>query len=231
MTDQPRTNVHGVADGLADDTASSALIAHARDFAAAFAASPHPALLGVTDGKAVGTYIETAFKLRLQDEGVITSSEGNAARGIDLPSLNTDIKVTSIRQPQSSSPFASYKQKIEGLGYDLILFVYSKLDEAGTCVVEFQAVRLIPAALTGDYQTTRGLRRLILEDDGNAEDVFAFLVERNIPADEGTLLAYAEWLVKNPPAQGWLTISNALQWRLQYSRIVAGGIDRVVEIV
>ena len=127
------------------------LLAQARSFAEDFSKIKHESLLGVTDGKAVGTYIETAFKLRLLEGGVIQEDEGNAARGIDLPSLNTDIKVTSIRQPQSSSPFASFRQKIEGLGYDLILFVYDKLDEAGECSVEFRAVRRIPARLTGDF--------------------------------------------------------------------------------
>lgn len=210
---------------------ASPLVEHARAFATGFASVKHPALLGITDGKAVGTYVEAAFKLALQGAGVVQAAEGNAAKGIDLPSLNTDIKVTSVRQPQSSSPFGSYKQKIEGLGYDLMLFVYSKLDEAGECCVEFPAVRLIPSALTADYQTTRGLRRLILEDDANAEDVFAFLTEKNIPVDGSSLMEYARWLIENPPAQGWITISNALQWRLQYGRIVAGSIDGVIEVM
>jgi hypothetical protein len=61
--------------------------------------------------------------------------------------------------------------------------------------------------------------------------VFAFLVERNIPADESSLYEYAELLLGNPPDQGYLTVSNALQWRLQYGRIVAGGIDGIVEII
>ena len=30
----------------------------------------------------------------------------------------------------------------------------------------------------------------------------------------------AEDILKNPPKIGYLTISNALQWRLQYRRIV-----------
>ena len=39
-----------------------------------------------------------------------------SAKGIDLPSveINTDIKVTSIKQPQSSCPFKDAKQKIFG---------------------------------------------------------------------------------------------------------------------
>lgn len=206
------------------------IIEQAAVFAREFASVKHATLLGVTDGKAVGTYIENAFKQSLRGIGVIEAIEGNAAKGIDLPSFGVDIKVTSVRQPQSSSPFGSFKQKVEGLGYDLILFVYAKLDEADECTVEFVAVRYIPSGLSADFQTTRGLRRLIFDEEGNADDVFAFLVERNIPADEASLYEYAEWLVQNPPAQGYLTISNALQWRLQYGRIVTGGIPGVIEI-
>lgn len=57
---------------------------------------------------------------------------GNSASGIDLPELNVDIKVTSIVQPQSSCPFKSARQKIFGLGYSLLVFVYSKTDEPKT---------------------------------------------------------------------------------------------------
>ncbi len=68
-------------------------------------------LFGVTDGKAVGTYIEHKFKEFLNVNFELDN--GNSARGIDLPAsqINTDIKVTSIKQPQSSSPFKDAKQK------------------------------------------------------------------------------------------------------------------------
>ena len=85
-------------------------------------------LFGVTDGKAVGTYIEHKFKEFLKKNFELDN--GNSARGIDLlaPKINTDIKVTSIKQPQSSSPFKDAKQKIYGLGYNLLVFVYEKTD-------------------------------------------------------------------------------------------------------
>lgn len=213
------------------ETTRSPIVEQAAVFAAGFSRESHPALLGVTDGKTVGTYIELAFKLSLREVGIIEATEGNAAKGIDLPSFNTDIKVTSVRQPQSSSPFSSFRQKIEGLGHDLILFVYSKEDKEGECLIEFTAVRHVPARLTADFQTTRGLRKLILEDDANADDVFAFLIERNIPADESSLRRYAEQLLASPPEQGYLTVVNALQWRLQYGRVVTGGIAGITEIV
>ena len=108
-------------------------------------------LFGITDGKAVGTYIEHKFKAFLSKR--YTLDNGNSARGIDLPAekINTDIKVTSIKQPQSSSPFKNAKQ-----------------------------------------------------------------------------------ILKTPPKLGYLTISNALQWRLQYGRVVAliekvDGITKIID--
>lgn len=78
-------------------------------------------LLGVTDGKAIGTFVEHLFQQYLEDKYDLTV--GNSANGLDLPSVNTDIKVTSIKQPQSSCPFKDSKQKIFGLGYNLLVFV------------------------------------------------------------------------------------------------------------
>lgn len=98
--------------------------------AAAFTAleSNHdePSLFGVTDGKAVGTYVEHKFQEVLARS--YTYEEGSSAKGIDFPELNVDMKVTSIKQPQSSSPFKSARQKVFGLGYSLLIFVYQKRD-------------------------------------------------------------------------------------------------------
>jgi hypothetical protein len=62
--------------------------------------TPNGELFGVTDGKAVGTYIEHKFKNFLLSKYDL--QVGSSASGIDLPSpeINTDIKVTSIKQPQ-----------------------------------------------------------------------------------------------------------------------------------
>lgn len=177
-------------------------------------------LFGITDGKAVGTYVEHLFQQHLADRYAMDM--GNSATGLDLPTVNTDIKVTSIKQPQSSCPFKDSKQKIFGLGYNLLVFVYNKTDDItlGKSKLDFVSCSLIEANRTGDYQTTTGIRRII-ENNGNADDIFAFLVEHNIPADEVTLYRLASDILNNPPAVGYLTISNALQWRLQYGRVVA----------
>ena len=138
-----------------------------------------------------------------------------------MPSLNTDIKVTSIKQPQSSCPYKDSKQKIYGLGYNLIVFVYRKEDDARKKEgkLDFLSCVFVEAKRTADYQTTTGLLNII-NNNGNVDDVFAFLSDHKIPADEVTLYNMATEILNNPPLIGYLTISNALQWRLQYGRIV-----------
>ena len=71
-------------------------------------------LFGITDGKAVGTFIERGFQEHLESR--YTVQLGSSALGLDLPALDTDIKVTSVRQPQSSCPFRSARQKVYGRG-------------------------------------------------------------------------------------------------------------------
>ena len=87
-------------------------------------------------------------------------------------------------------------------------------------MLEFVSCTYIDKSRTADYQTTTGLRQII-ENKGNVEDVFAFLNDHKIPADEVTLMNMAKDILSDPPVIGYLTISNALQWRLQYGRIVS----------
>jgi len=77
----------------------------------------------------------------------------------------------------------------------------------------------VDASRTADYQTTRGIREII-ERDGNTEDLVSFMRDRNLPIDDIEALILAEELLGEPPKLGYLTISNALQWRLQYKRVI-----------
>lgn len=79
------------------------LLSEAARFAKAESAHHEPTLFRVTDGKTVGTYLEHKFKDWLTDRYAV--EVGSAAQGIDFPGLNTDMKATSAKQPQSSSPF------------------------------------------------------------------------------------------------------------------------------
>lgn len=207
------------------------LCEEAKAFAAAESAHAEPSIYGVTDGKAVGTYFEHKFRVYLH--GRYSYSEGSSAKGIDFPELGVDMKVTSISQPQSSCPFRSAGQKIFGLGYSLLVFVYEKRDneETRTGTLGILHVIFVEERRTADFQTTRGIRD-ILENEGNLDDLLAFMNERNLPIDEIQANAIAEELLKAPPEQGYLTISSALQWRLQYRRVIdtagtVGGIRRL----
>ena len=180
---------------------------------------PEPLLYGVTDGKAIGTYLEQKFKIYLKNKYEFL--EGNSASGIDFPGLFVDVKVTSIKQPQSSCPFKSARQKIFGLGYSLLIFVYDKIDnhtnQTGTLNVLHTIY--VTAERTADFQMTRGIIN-ILQNEGNKDDLIAFMFDRNLPIDEIEAANIADDIFKNPPIQGFLTISNALQWRLQYGRVI-----------
>ncbi|MDJ0634548.1 MAG: hypothetical protein QNJ34_15275 [Xenococcaceae cyanobacterium MO_188.B29] len=46
------------------------------------------------------------------------------------------------------------------------------------------------------------------------------MLDRNLPVDEIEANNIADEILANPPLQGFLTISNALQWRLQYRRVI-----------
>lgn len=196
------------------------LCAAAQTFSAAESLHAEPLLFGVTDGKAVGTYLEHKFRAYLTEQGYDFVA-GNSASGIDFPALKVDMKVTSMRQPQSSCPFKSARQKVYGLGYALLVFVYDKHDDksAETATLNITDAVFVAANQTADFQLTKGLRD-ILSNEGNVDDLAAFLLEKHLPLDEVAVRELALEILQHPPEQGYLTISNALQWRLQYSRVI-----------
>lgn len=210
------------------------LIKEAKAFCDSESSYDNPDLFGVTDGKAVGTHIEHKFQNHLLSKYIY--EKGSSANGIDFPEkiLNTDMKVTSIKQPQSSCPFKSAKQKIFGLGYNLLLFVYDKIDDTQKRVanLNFLNCSFIYQHRTADFMLTKTLSQMV-KDGANSEDIVAYLMDKNLPADEITLNKFAEEILANPPMQGYLTVSNALQWRLQYGRIVrlSEKVEGIVKII
>lgn len=208
---------------------TSQMLKEAKDFAEIESIYAEPSLFGVTDGKAVGTYIEHKFKAFLATNYEVAFS--SSASGIDLLELNVDIKVTSINQPQSSCPFKSARQKIFGLGYSLLIFVYSKTDDAVNRTANLNILHTIyvEKERTADYQMTAGLKQ-ILANKGNADDLVSFMQDRNLPLDDIEAYKIAEEILAGKPiVEGYLTISNALQWRLQYGRVIseAGNVNGI----
>lgn len=189
-------------------------------------------IYGSTDGKAVGTYLEHKFTDFLRQKYEFDS--GNSASGIDLPELEVDIKTTSIIQPQSSCPFKSARQKIFGLGYNLLVFVYKKEDNQQTKTSRLYILHTIFVSKnrTADYQLTTSLSK-ILENNANKDDIIALFHDKNLPVDDILADSLADEVLSHKPEIGYLTISNALQWRLQYSRIIeeAGNVSGIARLV
>ncbi len=60
----------------------------------------------------------------------------------------------------------------------------------------------------------------------------AFMRDKMLPIEEIEASKIADELLEKNPQIGYLTISNALQWRLQYGRVIdkAGAVQGVVRI-
>jgi hypothetical protein len=201
----------------------AALKSAAKAYAKDLSTEDIPELYGVTDGKAVGTYVEAAFNKYITNNYIHVP--GNAAKGIDFPDLDVDLKVTSVKQPQSSCPFRNAVQKVYGLGYSLLVMVYEKLDNSAssTARLDIRYVIYIDRDRTADYQLTRGLRNILATptiDDAIIDDIDAYLEDRNLPLDPESRRQLAARISKEPPEEGFITISNALQWRLQYNHAI-----------
>lgn len=65
------------------------------------------------------------------------------------------------------------------------MFVYEKVDDpfARTGRLNMMHMIFVDKGRTADVQTTRGLRQIIA-NEGNADDIVAFLQDRNLPVDE-----------------------------------------------
>lgn len=89
----------------------------------------------------------------------------------------------------------------------------------------------VTAERTADFQMTRGIHN-ILDNEGNKDDLIALMLDRNLPVDEIEVANIADEILISPPIQGFLTISNALQWRLQYGRVIerAGQEEGIVAV-
>jgi hypothetical protein len=84
---------------------------------------------------------------------------------------------------------------------------------------------------TADYQLTASINS-ILDNNGNKDDLTSLFFDKNLPVDEIESSNLAAEIITHKPNIGYLTISNALQWRLQYGRIIkkAGSVSGVYKL-
>ena len=98
--------------------------------------------------------------------------------------------------------------------------MYEKRDTNNSCTLHFTHCTFIDRDRTADFTITKRLREMV-HDGANKEDIIGFLQDKNVPGDEIVYNDLADEILDYPPKQGYLTISNALQWRLQYARVIA----------
>jgi len=101
----------------------------------------------------------------------------------------------------------------------LLVLVYDKKDANNTSRLEFLNCTFVSKERTSDFTTTKRLIEM-LRDGAIKEDIVSYFVDKNIPGDEITLEQLATEVLEYGVRQGYLTISNALQWRLQYQRVI-----------
>ena len=187
-----------------------------------FSLVAHNELLGKNDGKSVGTYIERMFRDILKKKYGIVGS--NSSRGIDFPNMKLDIKCTLESRPQSSCPYSDFRQKVYGLGYSLLIFMYDKIDnlKEGTCYIKIKKVFFVEEKYTGDYALTNSINNVLNQtiiEDKKMHKLVELFEKYNLPASEEDMKSLALEIINNPPTIGKLTISNAIQWRLNYGNL------------
>jgi len=173
--------------------------------------------------KRLGTFIEDQLELFLREGYEFT--KGSSSKGIDFPELLVDVKTTDHRQPQSSAPFSSIREKIFGLGYAVLIFVYRirKDHEQRKGRLEITGTTFIDAGDTGD--TTLTAKLIDAKAFGQKEVCRVICQEIKRLRIDKKMISHA-WIrglitevCDNEIMRGRLTISPALQWRVQYGKI------------
>lgn len=138
------------------------LLDEALHFSEHESAHPEPTIDGVADGKAIGNDLEHKSQRHLESHDI--HAPGDSAVGIDFPGLSVDMKVTSIRRPQSSRPFKNARRKIVGLGYSLLIFIYYKVDnhENRSSPLNIQHTIFVDSPPTADEIEIRRVARALM---------------------------------------------------------------------
>jgi hypothetical protein len=167
-----------------------------------------------TVGKEMATSIERQLHERLSR--FFDHTPGNSASGADLPALGYDIKVTSMREPQSSAAYNHPAEKLFGLPYGVIVLPYET--EGGRLV--FKRPIVLAPAETADRRLTEELRRLVADGARQAE-IIAFLRGADLGLGEQELRPAARRILQGALPRGRVTLSAARQWRVRYREAIA----------
>lgn len=169
--------------------------------------------------KRIGTYFEKELRKWFEEElGIV--SDGSVAQGLDLPAFNLDVKTTSIAHPQSSSPFDDPGERITGVSYNILLFIYDKHTDDEGNHFDIESCVYITKERTGDYRMSAQARELVEDfregvlDEKELREELEDLTGIGAISDEKF-----DEIKENPPAVGTITITPAVQWRFNYNKM------------
>ena len=60
----------------------------------------------------------------------------------------------------------------------------------------------------------------MIDDGANKDDIIGYLNDKNLPGDDIIYSELADEILSHKPEQGYLTVTNAMQWRLSYGRVI-----------
>ncbi|MCZ7672585.1 MAG: hypothetical protein M5U34_38395 [Chloroflexi bacterium] len=83
------------------------------------------------------------------------------------------------------------------------------------------------------YVYTEGNSASGIDNHANIDDIVAFYLSGICQLTKPQIIQLAQEILNNRPHLGYLTISNALQWRLQYRRVieVAGEVEGIRKVI
>jgi len=181
--------------------------------------------------KRIGTYFEKELREWFEEKHGFVS-EGSVAEGIDLPAFNIDVKMTSNRQPQSSSPFDDPGERITGVDYNILLFVYDKHSVEEGNQFDIESCAYIPKERASDYRKSENAAKLVEDyresklSESELREQLEELTGIGAISDE----KFNE-IKENPPKEGAITMTPAVQWRFNYNKMVKDdvpeGTDRI----
>lgn len=217
---------------MGERLSKSGLVRAAQRFCLGAEEEGHKEIFGAVSCHVVNSFVERCFLEHLSD--YYNLDVGFSPLNVALPSINTEIRTAPVDRPDTFCPYISSRQKIYGLGYNLLLMLYVKTDDNAAREGHFaiKSCEYVSAERTADHMTTKILHEILL-GGGNQDDVFAFLSDwmQGVPIER--LKELAAEIIQTPPTIGFLTISQSRQWRLQASHVIGecAGVEGLTHIV
>lgn len=187
----------------------------------------------ISGSKGIGTYFEEELRDWFEENHGFVS-EGSVGIYVDLPVFNVDVRATSNSQPQSSSKAVDPGERLVGVDYNILLFVYDREKVGDGSHFEIVSCVYIPKENAADHRITEDVSKLAKEygNDELSEAEFREQLEDMTGTSFGEISdEIFDRIKKNPPEKGVITISPAIQWRFRYSKMnkpeVPDEVDRI----